>query len=361
MFQNYAEGGRTRSIRGVTRICSAKQIALNLCLSFVLLAQLLLAQFASAQEPITAALPEAPAPVPKVTEFAKESPPASSDALLATAREEALQGSFASAETKVRTFLSGQPESADGHVLLGYILYLEVHPKESLSEYTLAARHRTPTAVDLEIVALDYVLLGDFTDADRWLTKSLAWAPANAEGWYYLGRAKYNENQFEQAIDAFLKCLSIEPRNVKAEDNLGLSYQGLNRPEEAKKAFQTAIAWQQEETRQNPQPYLNLGELLSDQGNPQSGLPYLLKATELAPRNPKAHEQLGRTYLRLKQATLAQAELEAAVRLAPENASLHFELGLTYRDRGLKVQAKREFDVCATLNATHSSTEIPNP
>ena len=77
------------------------------------------------------------------------------------------------------------------------------------------------------MVAVDYVLLGDFLDADRWLTKALSWNPSDADGWYYLGRTKYNENRFSEAIDAFQSCLKLDTHNVKAEDNLGLSYDCL--------------------------------------------------------------------------------------------------------------------------------------
>jgi tetratricopeptide (TPR) repeat protein len=286
--------------------------------------------------------------------------PGPQDPLLLRAHQAAEEGSFASGEAAVREFLRQHPASKDAHYLLGYIFYREVRAKESLGEYTLAAQHRKPTALELEIVALDYVLLGDFIDADRWLTKSLSWEPANALGWYYLGRAKYNENRFAEAIDAFNSCLKLEPRNVKAEDSIGLSEEGLNHPEEAAKAFQLAISWQEGASEKNAQPFLNLGSLLADQGKADAGLPYLLKATELAPRNAKCHEALGRAYVKLKQLKNAQAELEEAVQLAPNSSSLRFELGMTYRDQGLQEQAKQEFDRCATLNATHSSVETPN-
>ncbi len=286
--------------------------------------------------------------------------PEQANSLLLRARQAAKEGSFPSAEASVLEFLSQQPASAAGHYLLGYILYLEVRPKESLAEYTLAAQQHTPTAVDLEIVALDYVLLRDFADADRWLTKSLAWNAANAQGWYYLGRTKYNENRFTEAIDAFTTCMKLDPRNVKAEDNIGLSYEGLGRSGEAAKAFQTAIHWQEDANQKNAQPFLNLGSLLTDQGHADASLPYLLKATQLAPQNAKAHEQLGRAYLKLKQPKDARGELEKAVQLAPNDSSLHFELGINYRDQGLKDRAKQEFDRCAALNATHSSIETPN-
>jgi tetratricopeptide (TPR) repeat protein len=282
------------------------------------------------------------------------------DPILLHARQAAEAGSLVSAEASVREYLVQQPKSAAAHFLLGYILYREAHAKDSLAEYTLGAQQQTPSAADLEIVALDYVSLGDFVDADRWLTKSLAWNPTNAQGWYYLGRARYNENRFTEAIDAFNTCLRLDPHNVKAEDNIGLSQEGLNHPEEAYKAFQLAISWQDSISQKNAQPYLNLGSLLADEGHAGAGLPYLQKAVELAPSNAKAHEELGRAYLKLKQPKDAQSELEKAVQIAPNSGSLHFELGINYRDQGMKDQAKQEFDRCAALNATHSSVDTPN-
>jgi len=282
------------------------------------------------------------------------------DALLTQARTAIQAGSFSSADAMVRKYLSQQDASADGHYLLGYILSHEGKAKESLAEYTHAAQLRTPTANDLKVVAVDYVLLGDLVDADRWLTKALSWNPSDADGWYYLGRTKYNENRFAEAIDAFQSCLKLDPHNVKAEDNLGLSYEGLNQTQQAIQAFQTAITWQAEESKKDAQPYLNLGMLLAEQEQPDAGLVYLQKAVALAPENAKAHEQLGRAYLKLKRWKDSQDELERAVQLAPNSSSLHYELGINYRDQGLKDQARKEFDRCTELNATHSSVDTPN-
>ena len=299
-------------------------------------------------------LPAPPQPVP-------HAPPSQAmDALLAQATSAVHAGSFSDAEAMIRKYLSQQDASADGHYLLGYILSHEGKATESLAEYTRAAQLRTPTANDLKMVAVDYVLLGDFLDADRWLTKALSWNPSDADGWYYLGRTKYNENRFSEAIDSFQKCLKLDPHNVKAEDNIGLSHEGLNQTEQATLAFQTAIAWQSGATGKDAQPYLNLGMLLAEQENPEAGLPYLQEAVALAPRNAKAHEQLGRAYLKLKRWQDSHDELERAIQLAPNSSSLHYELGISYRDQGLKDQAQKEFDRCTELNATHSSIDTPN-
>jgi tetratricopeptide (TPR) repeat protein len=300
----------------------------------------------------------APSALPQSVPHDARTEPA--DAWLARARTEVQAGSFSSAEAMVRKYLSQNDTSADGHYLLGYILSHELKAKESLAEYTRAAQLHPPTANDLKVVAVDYVLLGDFADADRWLTKALGWNPSDADGWYYLGRTKYNENRFSEAIDAFQRCLKLDSHNVKAEDNLGLSYEGLNQTQQAIQAFQTAIAWQTDGSNKDAQPYLNLGMLFAEQGHPDAGLVYMQEAVALAPQNAKAHEQLGRAYLKLKRLKDAQVELEKAVQLAPNSSSLHFELGINYRDQGLKDQAKKEFERCAELNANHSSVDTPN-
>ncbi|PYU85737.1 MAG: hypothetical protein DMG51_08155, partial [Acidobacteria bacterium] len=207
----------------------------------------------------------------------------------------------------------------------------------------------------------DYVLLGDYLDADKWLTKMLEWTPDDAQGWYYLGRTKYNENRFAEAISAFEQCLKVDPKNVKAEDNLGLSYAGLGQNEEAARAYQTAIAWQSQLPVKNPGPYIDLGSLLLDNNKPDEAIANLLQAVEISPRDSKSHELLGKAYARLDQLPKAQTELEKALELSPQSTNLHCMLAPVYRKQGLAEKAKLEFDRCATMHGTHSSPETPRP
>ena len=231
--------------------------------------------------------------------------------------------------------------------------------KASLAEFTAGAKFHDPSAADLKIVALDYVLLVDYPDADKWLTKMLEWAPNDSEGWYYLGRTKYNENRFAEAISAFQKCLKLDPKNVKAEDNLGLSFAGLGRNEEAAAAYKEAIAWQAQSLAKNPGPYIDLGSLLIDENRPQDAVTFLLQAVEIAPRESRAHELLGKAYTRVEEFPKAQAELQKAVELSPQTPNLHCMLAPIYRKQGLAEKAKAEYDRCAALTGTHSTPETP--
>ncbi len=271
---------------------------------------------------------------------------------LSAAKSFLAQNQFSQAEAHLKQYLALHETSAEAHFLLGYTLFRETKARESLAEYTAGAKYQKPTATDLRVVGGDYVLLSDYGDADKWFTLASKWDPQNVLGWYYLGRTKYNENRFEEAIDAFDHCLQIEPRHVKAEDNLALSLQALGRHEEAEQAFLRSIQWQTEAAGKDPWPYIDLGSFYIELNQPAKAIPYLQQAVALSPDTVKAHQQLGKAYLSLQQLDKAQPELEKAVALAPDNAPAHYVLGQLYEKRGDSAKAKQEFARYAQLKTT---------
>jgi tetratricopeptide (TPR) repeat protein len=279
---------------------------------------------------------------------------------LAQARSLLESGDLSKSEEFLHRYTYSHPGSAEARFLLGYVLFREQKATESLAEFTAAARLRVPKADELKTVASDYVLLKDYADADKWFTEVTVESPRDSDAWYLLGRTQYNENAFDEAISSFEHALVLRPKYIEAENNLGLSLSELNMQEKAKAAYLTAIEWQGD-TPTDPQPFLNLGALLVDQGNLDESIPYLSKADSLSPANPKIHEELAQAYEAQKNLPKAQAELEQAVTLAPNASGLHFKLGQIYRHEGLGDRAKHEFELSEKLNSTHSSAQTPNP
>jgi len=148
---------------------------------------------------------------------------AQAEDLLSDAKSLFQQNKFSEADRAVRQYLKDHPNSDQGHFLLGHILFREIQAhamleaqfpsqahgpmgsartmdstppptpdlaaaqelaKASLAEFTAGARFHDPSADDLKTVGLDYVLLVDYPDADKWLTKMLEWGPNDSEGWY---------------------------------------------------------------------------------------------------------------------------------------------------------------------------------
>jgi tetratricopeptide (TPR) repeat protein len=256
--------------------------------------------------------------------------------------------------------LAANPSAADGHFLLGYVLFRDQKAKESLAEFTTGAKFRRPHPDELKIVAADYVMLSDYSDADKWFSQVVSETPYDADAWYLLGRTKYSESEFAAAISSFEHALALHPKYVEAENNIGLSWKELNNQEKAQAAFQAAVEWQGS-VPVDAQPFLNLGTLFAESGRPDDAISYLRKAESLSPTNPSVHEELGKAYLLINRLSDAQTELEKAIALAPDASALHYKLGQIFRKEGLLDRAQQEFATCERLNGTHSSSKTPNP
>lgn len=259
------------------------------------------------------------------------------------------QGRYGDAETALREQIAQNPGSAEAHFLLGYALFAEHEPKDSLGEYTVASHLGSLSPEDLRCIALDYVLLNDNADADHWLTESLARNDQNPEAWYDLGRVRYAEGRYESARDSFLKSLRMSPGEVKAENNLGLAYQELHQADEAIAAFRQAIAWQLNATHTSEQPLLNLASLLADRNEFDEAVSLLIRAVSIAPGNAAVHKQLGIVYSRQDHWDQAQDQFDLAVAADPQDASLHFLLAQACRKNGKDGKAREEFARAAAL------------
>jgi Flp pilus assembly protein TadD len=269
-------------------------------------------------------------------------------------------GKISESESILRKYLAANPAAADAHFLLGYALFREQKATESLAEFTVGAKFRHPRADELKIVAADYVMLGDYSDADKWFSQVVAESPRDSDAWYLLGRSKYSENEFAAAISDFEHALTLRPKYVEAENNIGLCWKELNDRDKARTAFQTAIDWQGDAPI-DAQPFLNLGILSVDANQFDESLLLLKRALSIAPKNPSIHEELGKVYLATNKLSQAQSELEQAVALAPDTSSLHYKLGQILRKQGETERAQQEFAICERLNGAHSSSRTPNP
>jgi tetratricopeptide (TPR) repeat protein len=275
---------------------------------------------------------------------AETASPGVTDALLYQAKSLVHLQDFAGAERALRGYVVSRPGSSDALYMLGFILNRQNQPAESLAFYTKAAAITRPTADDLKIVGLDYVLLDDYADAIKWLEKSVALDGTNKDAWYYLGRAYYTKTRLIEARKAFLTVLDLDPHDARAENNLGLIFESGGQPEAAIEAYRKAISWQEQNLQPSEQPYVNLGNLLMEQGRTAEAVRPLEKAVALAPANAFCHLTLGVYYRKINQLDSARRELERATQLDPENAVAHYQLGRLYKDMHDMDRTQAELD-----------------
>ena len=278
---------------------------------------------------------------------------------LAQAKASLDQGQYANAEKQLHKYLSDHPLDAEAKYLLAFVLFRENKPADSLKEYTEAARQRAPHAADLKAVALDYVLLNDYADANHWIHSSLSIDANDAEAWYEEGRIEYTLNYFQPALEAFQRALQLDPASAKAENNLGLTFEGLNRVDDAISAYRKAVAMQAASSHPSEQPLLNLARVLIDRNQLDECQQLLQQAQQIAPHDWKILAQFGRLYTEKGDLSAARNVLEQAVTIEPQRGALHFQLGQVYKKSGEFEKAKTEFATTERLMGTTSSSISP--
>jgi len=292
---------------------------------------------------------------------AESAAPGKTSALLFEAKCLVHLQNFTGAEGALRNYVAFYPSSSDALYLLGFVLNRQNRPAESLNIYTQAAAITPPTGDDLKIVGLDYVLLDDYAEAIHWLEKAVERDATNVEAWYYLGRACYTTGRRDQAWKAFVTVLDLDPHNVKAKNNQGLILETDGKTESAIDAYRTALGWQEHSLQPSEQPYVNLGNLLMEQGQSKEALALLETAATLAPNNAYCRLTLGMAYRQLGQQERAQDELEKATQLEPGNARAHYQLGRLYKELHDLDRAQAEFKKTADLDAQSASPRTDPP
>jgi len=268
----------------------------------------------------------------------------SSDRWLREAQELVRQNKLDEAEAAIGRYLSEVPGSMEGHVLLGFILFQEDKPNDSLLALAAAKKSHTPNGFAIKIIGLDYAMLKQYSLADQWLTRALSLQPNDAAGWQWLGDVKIRETFLDSALTCYQKSIEIDPGNADSQNAVGALYESMGRTAEATDAFRKAVSLQPSTGPIDPVPYYNLGRILVDQHHAQEALPYLLQAVEIDPESSEAHEQLAKAYSALNRLTESEQEFDAAIARAPNKAALHFQLGQLYKKQGEMEKAQVEFD-----------------
>lgn len=281
--------------------------------------------------------------------------PGQSDALLLEGKALANIGRFPEADAALRSYTLRHSESADAFFMLGFVLHREDKPADSLRVYTEAAAISTPTADDLRIVGLDYVLLDDFPDAIRWLTKATEFDPKNEQAWYSLGRCYYSQSRFAEAGNALDRARALNPKDLKAVTNLALVYEMQNRIDDADRTYRESIQLADADPHTDEWPYLNYASFLLEHDHAPEALPLLRRAVALAPRCADCHAKLGKALAATNDAEGAVAELSQAIALSPDDPKLHYALGRVYRSLGIEDKAKAELALSAKLYGSRDS------
>ena len=162
----------------------------------------------------------------------------------------------------------------------------------------------------------------------RLLREGAALDPRDLDAWYFSGRAYYDANRFERAIEAFEQALRMDAEQSRVYENLGLRRMRSGKFDAAEKSFRKAV----ELARGAWRPYLAYGAFLFRQGRAAESLPVLRQALALAPDTGRRPLRVGPRAVSRKQSGRSGARLEPA--LPSNECRVHNLMARIYSARG---------------------------
>ncbi len=161
-------------------------------------------------------------------------------------------------------------------------------------------------------------------EAERILTKVVAWLPENGGAWYNLGVTFWLAKNFDQAIAAYSRAIELGPKFAYPYNRLGNVYRHQSRYDEAIAAYSRAI----ELDPKYAYPHNGLGNVYSDQSRYDEAIAAYSHAIELDPKDADPQFWLSVVYQLYDEAIAAYSR---AIELDPKDADPHNGLGIVYQ------------------------------
>lgn len=243
------------------------------------------------------------------------------------------------------------PQSAELQVMAGRLAFLERHPLDAAQAYERAAKLKPLSEDDRLSLAIVLQTIGKQREARDAMVKLTQDFPRDAEYQYLLGRFDSLNRHFEDAITDLQKALELDPKLLKAYQDLGRAQETLGLTAEARKTYEAGVARNRQDGARSDSPPINLGSLLLKAGEVEEAEELFREALSYQPRSGLAHYYLAQIDERRNQRTEAIAEYNAAVAVVPNLRQAWLALGREYTRAGQKEQAERCLAIFKQLEA----------
>jgi superkiller protein 3 len=270
-------------------------------------------------------------------------------------------GDYTAAERLLFAEVDRNGESAPVLVVLGNVLFRNGKHAAAAASLRRAEQLGGLDERNRFLLALACVATEQRVEARKQLEQLAAMSPRNAQYAYWLARLAYQENLFSEALEHATAAVKLQPDFMKAHDQIGLCYEGLNRPDDALAAYQRAVQLNRREPSRSPWPPMNAGKLLFRLNRLEEAEQYLLESVSVDPRFAVARFRLGQVLERRGRYTEALRHLNEATALDPTYAAPFYRLGRIYKLKGDADAAEKALKQFEVLRAQEQARGIRRP
>ncbi len=190
---------------------------------------------------------------------------------------------------------------------------------------------RKPQFADAHhLLGLVYNKCGDDAKAIEHLETARRMAPAKVSVYGNLGKTFAGMGRFEEAKKSYLRAIELKPDSAELCNDLGGVLSRLKENSEALKAYRAAL-----KLRPNFAPALNnIGVIYLDEGEYENAIGEFEKALEIDSRYFHARLNIGDALMKWGKLDEAIASYREAARIHPEEAETYNKIGHVYLEKG---------------------------
>jgi adenylate cyclase len=242
-------------------------------------------------------------------------------------------------EGAMRRVLLLNPNHAHAHDSLGDVYYHRDQLEEAIAEYQTALRldpfhPRAPVQL-----AATYEKAGQYRAAIAQLERTSEVLPDFDWTWIYLGDLHHSRGNYDQALQAYQRALTIDTGGIDAKVGLGLTYAAMRRFEEGEQIAKKLLESSSKPEEENADYQFVVGMVHRARGDHEKAIAFLKNAMS-GPRR-KYHRiymgALGETYALMGDQDNAiayyQKALESERHSSPYMVQFHYRLGLLCEEK----------------------------
>jgi Flp pilus assembly protein TadD len=170
--------------------------------------------------------------------------------------------------------------------------------------------------------------------------------PSQARSLLEKGKLLYRDDQDTEAAEAFKQAIALDPTLAEAHFRLGLTYETLNKSEEAEREYKSAVEgfkkyFGNEENEKDSEAHYILGQTYAGLQQYSDAIREFRQALKLRSDDPEIYYDLGAAHTKLAQYSEAVAAFSKSLELDPDNYRAQDALEEA-RDGVKRIQAGRK-------------------
>lgn len=235
-----------------------------------------------------------------------------------------------------KEYLKQDPRNASVRIFLGAALLNLNRLNDAKAEVKQVLAENTNLSKAYVLLARIDSAQGAWDVAQQSFARALSLDSRDRDALYFSGRAFYDANRFEPAIERFEAALALGATQSRTYENLALCYEALNERAKAETAFHSAIQVAGDEYR----PYLSYGRFLFKEGRTEQGVDMLEKAFQRQPDATEVRFELARALYHANRVSDAARILNGA--LPSNQCRVHNLMAKILASEGEKEAVERE-------------------